>query len=290
MDNLTVTSLAKAKINLHLEVLDLLDSGYHSILTIFQSVNLADRLVVSLLPSNLTEILVKTENAVIDGENLCFKAAQLFLEKCQKKAKVEIVLEKNIPISAGLAGGSADAAAVLLSLNKLFNQPFSKKELSEMALSLGADVPFCLLGGTALAQGIGEKLTPIKYLGDYKVVLIKEYDKSSTGEMYRRLDQREAFKSSNEDIISILNSQGLTAAQKTFKNDFLSVSDNKENQTAIIERLKGLGAISAGLSGSGPTVFGLFEKIDQETINTLKTQYKNVFLCDTCKSGVEIIE
>ncbi len=290
MDNLTVTSLAKAKINLHLEVLDLLDNGYHNILTVFQSVDLADKLVVTLSPSVETVISVETENAVIDGENLCYKAAHLFLEKCNKTAKVQIALEKNIPLSAGLAGGSADAAAVLLSLNKLFGQPFSKKELSKMALFLGADVPFCLLGGTALAQGIGEKLTPLKYLGNFKVVLIKEYDKSSTGEMYRRLDQRKAVQNKGKDVISLLSNQGLSAAEKHLKNDFLSVSDNKENQTEIIEKLKSLGAISAGLSGSGPTVFGLFEKIDEDTINTLKCHFKNVFLCNTCNSGIEIIE
>ena len=184
-----ITTPANAKINLHLQVLNRLPNGYHNISTIFQSVTLFDTVTVEVADGSGVNVF--TENAVIDDENLAKKAAELFLDSTGITAKVNITLNKNIPIAAGLAGGSADAAAVLKSLNAVFNNPLAKTELLKLGLTLGADVPFCIMGGTALAEGIGEKLTPLPFIGEFDAVLIKCFNKSSTGDMYHRLDARQ---------------------------------------------------------------------------------------------------
>ena len=278
--NNKITTPANAKINLHLQVLNKLPNGYHNISSIFQSVTLFDTVTVEVADGNGVNVF--TENAVIDGENLAKKAAELFLDSTGITAKVNITLNKNIPIAAGLAGGSADAAAVLKSLNAVFNNPLAKTELLELGLTLGADVPFCIMGGTALAEGVGEKLTPLPFIGEFDAVLIKCFNKSSTGDMYHRLDARQNIPSSiTKDIINALEQGNTKLAFSLCTNDFLGVSDNAVQQKAIISRLYECGAVFAGLSGSGPTVFGLFNSLDDNTINALKNEYGNIYICKT---------
>ena len=278
--NKKITTPANAKINLHLQVLNKLPNGYHNISSIFQSVTLFDTVTVEVADGSGVNVF--TENAVIDGENLAKKAAELFLDSTGITAKVNITLNKNIPIAAGLAGGSADAAAVLKSLNAVFNNPLAKTELLELGLTLGADVPFCIMGGTALAEGVGEKLTPLPFIGEFDAVLIKCFNKSSTGDMYHRLDARQNIPSSiTKDIINALEQGNTKLAFSLCTNDFLDVSDNIDKQQAIINRLNECGAVFAGLSGSGPTVFGLFNSLDDNTINALKNEYGNIYICKT---------
>ena len=278
--NNKITTPANAKINLHLQVLNKLPNGYHNISSIFQSVTLFDTVTVEVADGSGVNVF--TENAVIDGENLAKKAAELFLDSTGITAKVNITLNKNIPIAAGLAGGSADAAAVLKSLNAVFNNPLAKTELLELGLTLGADVPFCIMGGTALAEGVGEKLTPLPFIGEFDAVLIKCFNKSSTGDMYHRLDARQNIPSSiTKDIINALEQGNTKLAFSLCTNDFLDVSDNIDKQQAIINRLNECGAVFAGLSGSGPTVFGLFNSLDDNTINALKNEYGNIYICKT---------
>lgn len=275
-----ITTPANAKINLHLQVLNRLPNGYHNISTIFQSVTLSDTVTLEVLEGS--GVTVFTENAVIDGENLAKKAADLFLNKAGITAKVNITLNKNIPIAAGLAGGSADAAAVLKGLNELFNNPLSEDDLLTLGLNLGADVPFCIKGGTALAEGVGEKLTPLPFIGEYTVVLIKSFNKSSTGNMYSRLDSRDKIPPCvTDDILKHLKSGNTANAFNLCTNDFLSVSDNVNEQKAIINRLNDCGAVFAGLSGSGPTVFGLFKNLDKQVASALKNEYGNIYICKT---------
>lgn len=278
--NKKITTPANAKINLHLQVLNKLPNGYHNISSIFQSVTLFDTVTVEVADGSGVNVF--TENAVIDGENLAKKAAELFLDSTGITAKVNITLNKNIPIAAGLAGGSADAAAVLKSLNAVFNNPLAQKQLLELGLTLGADVPFCIMGGTALAEGVGEKLTPLPFIGEFDAVLIKCFNKSSTGDMYHRLDARQNIPSSiTKDIINALEQGNTKSAFSLCTNDFLGVSDNIDKQQAIINRLNECGAVFAGLSGSGPTVFGLFNSLDDNTINALKNEYGNIYICKT---------
>lgn len=278
--NNKITTPANAKINLHLQVLCKLSNGYHNISSIFQSVTLADTVTVEILDGSGVNVF--TENAVIEGENLAKKAAEIFLTKAGITAKVNITLNKNIPIAAGLAGGSADAAAVLKSLNKAFDNPLTETELLELGLNLGADVPFCIMGGTALAEGVGEKLTPLPFIGEYDAVLIKAFNKSSTGDMYNRLDSRKEIPPAvTSDIINMLENGNTAGAFNLCTNDFLDASDNANDQRAIINRLYECGAEFAGLSGSGPTVFGLFQSLDQKTISNLKNEYGNIYICKT---------
>ena len=282
-------ALANAKINLELDVLGKRPDGYHNISTVFQSVNLADEVTVEVDKGN--GITVSTEGAVIEGENLVTKATKLFLDKINVPALVKITLKKNIPLSAGLAGGSADAAAVLFCLNKCFNNPLTDFELLDLALKLGADVPFCLIGGTALAEGIGEKLTTVPYVGDFDVVLIKHHKKGSTGEMYSRIDSLSIPSLAKTD--SLLNhiASGFKALTPRLSyNSFLYASEDKAEQEEISKLLLEKGAVLAGLSGSGPTVFGIFKKLPNNLEKQLKECYKEVYICKTSANGIKIIE
>ena len=281
-------ALANAKINLELDVLCKRPDGYHNISTVFQSVDLADEVTVEVDVGR--GITVSTEGAVIEGENLVTKATDIFLEKINTPALVNITLKKNIPLSAGLAGGSADAAAVLICLNKCFENPLSQTELLDLALQLGADVPFCLLGGTYLAEGIGEKLTPIPYVGDFDIVLIKHHKKGSTGEMYSRIDNLSIPRlTDSESILKQINQLKSIASRLSY-NSFLYASDDKAEQEQICKLLLEKGAVLAGLSGSGPTVFGLFKKLPSDLEEQFKKLYKEVYICKTSANGIKIIE
>ena len=284
-----ITALANAKINLHLEVLDKRADSYHNLSTVFQSVDLADEITVGVSDGN--SISVTTDGAEIIGENLVVKAAEIFLKRIGKKSKIDIQLKKNIPLLSGMAGGSTDAAAVLICLNKLFLEPLGEDDLSELALKLGADVPFCLKGGTALAEGIGEKLSPINFIGDYEVILIKHHLKGSTGEMYKRLDNRQIIPECTTGIfLNKMLSRELENGSYISVNSFAAVSDDYAEQTEICRFLLSNGAFLSGLSGSGPTLFGLFKKTDSNLINTLKEKYKEVYLTKTSSYGIKIVE
>lgn len=282
----TISVLANAKINLNLEVLNRRADGYHDISSLFQSVTLSDSVTVTI--SDGDGISVATKNADIVGDNLAKKAAELFLMQSGITSKINIIIDKRIPLSAGLAGGSADAAAVLVCLNHLFDMPFSQDELLKLGLKLGADVPFCILGGTKLVTGIGEVISSAPKFPHLLVVLIKHHNKTSTGAMYNLLDNRQKITPpATEKIIKHLENDELEKAAPLFINSFLDVSTDKAEQEAICERLKASGAILTGLSGSGPTVFGLFDFYDGDMLNVLKNDFKEVYLCETAESGIE---
>lgn len=284
-----ITALANAKINLELDVINKRKDGYHNISTLFQSVNLADEVTVEVGVGD--DVTVTTEGAVIEGENLVTKAAKLFLEKINTKALIKIALKKSIPLSAGMAGGSADAAAVLSCLNLSFGNPLSTSELLNLALELGADVPFCVLGGSYKASGIGEKLTPLQYIGDYDVILIKHHKKGSTGEMYSRIDSLSVPPLREENSIFSHLKNGLNnITPRLSYNSFLYASNDKTEQEEICNILLQNGAILSGLSGSGPTVFGLFKNLTDELVDSLRKNFKEVYKCKTSSYGIKIIE
>ncbi|MBQ9919956.1 MAG: 4-(cytidine 5'-diphospho)-2-C-methyl-D-erythritol kinase [Clostridia bacterium] len=282
-----ITAYANAKINLELDVLGKRPDGYHNISTVFQSISLCDEITVEV--SDGDEITALTEGAVIEGENLVTKAACIFLSEIKKSAFVKIKIKKNIPLSAGLAGGSTNAAAVLLALNHYYNNPLSETKLLSLALKLGADVPFCLLGGTYLAEGIGEELSPLNYIGEYDVILIKHHKKGSTGEMYSRIDNLSLPRlNPNESLLTNLNLENIFPHLSY--NSFLYASDDAKEQEKICNLLLQKGAILSGLSGSGPTLFGIFKSIPNGLIDYLKDNYKEVYICKTANSSIKIIE
>lgn len=247
---------AHGKINLTLDVLQRRPDGYHDIKSVMQSIGLADRLVLKQGEgiSLETNIPITTTR-----DNLAWKAADLFINTMDIKEGVDIKLTKNLPLSAGLAGGSADAAGVLWGLNILYQTNLSLEELQKMGKVLGADVPFCLQGGTLLAEGIGERLTQLPAIPQYFIVLVKPNKSVSTKKVYQGL-QKDMF------------GEGYTTAfveRLLLEQDVASYCGNVLQQVTSTfvaevgiwqERMLQAGAKAGLMSGSGPTVFGLFAK------------------------------
>ena len=265
-----VKEKAYAKINLYLDVLSKREDGFHDIKTVMHSVSLFDELTVSVAPSSKRSVSLVISDAShlpSDSKNLAYAAAMLFLEKLGVNDKVDIKLKKKIPISAGLAGGSSDAAAVLRALNKLYKRPFTQKALMSIGAELGSDIPYCIVGKTALCEGRGEKIARISTNTSLNIVVASSKERVSTPEAYGDLDKRysdfngSVFKDSEKYYIKLV---------EELKN-FGIVKDGLYNifETVVLEKCQGakrikdellkLGAVSSMMSGSGPSVFAVFK-------------------------------
>lgn len=280
---------ANAKINLSLDITGKREDGYHTLRSVFQSVSLGDELEITL--SDSTEVICS--DPTLNGENnLCYKAARIFFDNTGIAGGARICINKHIPQAGGLGGGSADAAAVLFALNELCGHPMPEKQMLETALCLGADVPFCLKGGTRLCEGIGEKMTVLPSLPDCNIVIAKKGKKSSTGEMYRELDNTVDLRRPDTDrIISGLNSGNLTEALSGAYNCFESVCD----KTALLEARKTAHKYRTrycGLSGAGPSVISVFENANNATAaaEALAEKGFEAFVCKPAAKGLEIID
>lgn len=254
MDKLSVK--ANAKINLTLNITGRLPNGYHTLRSIMQSISLHD--VVTVEKTSSAEIEVICGGGIPSGEqNIAYKAAREFFSFADIANKgVKITIEKHIPSEAGLGGGSADAAAVIYCLDKLFDCKLSQKALCEIGASVGADVPFCIMGGTALCEGIGEVITPLSPLECECVLIAKGKLGVSTKEAYAKIDSAE-IKNSPWEVSDF--SGGFENWAKLCSNDFEAVSGNSEVE-AIISEMKNSGAALSRMSGSGSAVFGLFSE------------------------------
>ena len=265
-----VKEKAYAKINLYLDVNEKREDGFHNIKTVMHSVSLSDDITVSVSASK--EIFVKLSvcgNRFLpsDSKNLAYRAAVLFLERLGVSAKVEIKLVKRIPISAGLAGGSSDAAAVLRCLNKIYKRPFTVKELCKIGAELGSDVPYCIVGKTALCEGRGEKMTRIYTNASLNVVVASAGEHVSTPEAYGELDKKYSdfdgsvptdSKKYYTELMKALKS-GETVKDGMY-NIFESVVLEKcQRSKKLKDELLALGASSVIMSGSGPSIFAIFE-------------------------------
>ncbi len=251
---------AMAKINLGLDVVRKREDGYHDLRMVMQSVYLYDR--IRLVQSGRPEISVRTNLSYLPAgpENLVYKAAKLLMDECGIRSGVAIDLEKYIPVAAGLAGGSSDAAAVLVGMNRMFRLGFSLEELQQRGVKLGADIPYCLMRGTALAEGIGERLTPLPPAPECTVLLAKPKVHVSTKFVYGHLRANEL--EAHPDIDG--------QVQAIRDGDFDGMAGRMGNvlETVtipafpVIQKIKDAmleyGAVNAMMSGSGPTVFGLF--------------------------------
>ena len=266
---------AYAKINLILDVIRKRGDGYHDISSVMQSICLHDEILISVLPSEKNEIKVSCVNAgdfssvKWDETNLVYKAAAILLTEAAKKTStcfsVAIEVKKNIPAGAGMGGGSADAAAVLKGLNELLSLNLSDEDLCKMGAALGADVPFCIIGGTALCEGIGEKITPLPSPGPVPCIILKPDVSLGTKEMYALTDEYlEVSEHPNTDDMQTALLSGRT-------RDVFSSCCNFMEKAAIkmcpeIEALKDLlkahGAEVAMMTGSGSAVFGLFSSVE----------------------------
>ncbi|MHB0976121.1 MAG: 4-(cytidine 5'-diphospho)-2-C-methyl-D-erythritol kinase [Candidatus Aquicultorales bacterium] len=282
---------AYAKINLYLDVVGTLPGGYHAIESIMQSVSLCDELTID--PADKTEILCPSEPALSGVDNLAFRAHRLCVERFPGRVKpVRIVIAKRIPVAAGLGGGSADAAAVLVALNHLFDLRLDEEGLASLGASLGADVPFCLKGGTAVAEGKGERLAPLPPASGFEIVLTTPPFGLSTELIYktadslalppiRRLDlTRKAVSSGDPAAVGGAIANRLQAAA-------LYVNPRVEE---YLDTLESTGALGVAVTGSGPTVFGIFKPGSAETAaESMRRAFPDAFtaLALPVQKGVE---
>lgn len=256
---------ARAKINLGLDVLGVREDGYHEVRMVMQTVGLYDRLIISRIPQE--DIIIKSNlNFLpVNENNLIYKAAKLLKEECGYTGGVEIDLNKFIPVAAGMAGGSTDAASTIFGINRMFNLGLTQADMMELGLRLGADVPYCIMRGTALAEGIGEKLTRLDPMPHCWLLVAKPPVNVSTKLVYDSLDMSEVNNHPDIDgIIDAIKSQdvGLIASRMGNVLEQVTIPLYPIIDTIKQDMLNN-GAINAMMSGSGPTVFGIFP--DEET-------------------------
>ena len=259
MDKMELKALGK--INLGLDVLGRRENGYHDVRMVMQTVYLYDQIRMEKTKKPGIELLTNLFYLPVNENNLAYQAADLLMKEFHVKEGVKITLDKHIPVAAGMAGGSSNAAAVLFGINRMFSLGLSQKELMERGVTLGADVPYCVMRGTVLAEGIGEILTPLPACPKCHVLIAKPPISVSTKMVYEKLDALEITE--HPDIDGILN--GL--ARKNIHKVAECMGNVLEQVTIpvypVIEQIKNVmkegGAMNAMMSGSGPTVFGLFE-------------------------------
>lgn len=283
---------ATAKINLGLDVIRKREDGYHDVRMIMQMTGMYDRIV--LYPKRgRSGIELRTNLPYIptNENNLAFKAAKLLMDEFDVTDGLEINLQKFIPVAAGLAGGSTDAAAVLKAVNKIFRLGLDDQQLMKRGARLGADIPYCLLGGTALAEGIGEKLTPLPDMPDCRILLAKPPISVSTRDVYGALRADEIEKHPDIDgMIDAIREGDLRGVTDRLANVLEDVTAPTRPIIGKMEQeMKDAGALSAIMSGSGPTVFGIFdENADAEKCrDELRRKYPSarVFLTGPCQKG-----
>lgn len=252
---------AFAKINLGLDVLGKREDGYHEVRMIMQTIRMYDQLDMRKSVKPGIHLTTNKKYIPVDENNLVWRAAKLMMDTCGIMEGVSIHLHKVIPVAAGMAGGSSDAAATLVGMNRLFHCGLSKEKLMELGVQIGADVPYCVLRGTALAEGIGEKLTVLPPMPDCWILIGKPGISVSTKYVYTTLDLNtdtvhpdiDGMKKALEDG----NLYGITERMGNVLQD-VTIPAYPEVER-IKEQMKALGAVNAMMSGSGPTVFGIFD-------------------------------
>ena len=266
---------AYAKINLGLDVVRRLENGYHEVKMVMQTVGIYDELTLTRTEEGITVTTDKEELPTDDG-NLIYKAAKIMMETYHIEGGIHIHLKKNIPIAAGMAGGSTDAAATFKGINRLYDLDCTLEELMKLGVKVGADVPYCVLGGTALAEGIGEKLTSLNTAPDCYVLVAKPPINVSTKYVYEHLDAEGIEE--HPDIVGMVEAiweESLQGILDRMGNVLESVTEKKYPIIAELKnKMKELGALNSLMSGSGPSVFGIFidERIAREAFETLKKE------------------
>lgn len=256
-----------AKVNLSLDVINRREDGYHNLEMIMQTVSLKDILTVSVdTDAGKTIIEVGCSNGEVpqNDDNLAAKSTKLFLEKAKQTAAVKIYIEKNIPMGAGLGGGSSDAAGVLTALNEIFNNPLSIKELADVAGAIGSDVPFFLYGGAMLAEGTGTKLSPVSAPKGMVVLIAKPKFSVSTPYVYKNLCLNgDIWHPNTKKVIDALKKSDLKMLAENAGNVLETVTAAEHEEIGHYkEIMMQCGAVYALMSGSGPSVFGIFESED----------------------------
>lgn len=277
---------AMSKVNLGLDVIRRRDDGYHEVRMIMQTLELCDELYIEERDDDIIKIYCNNETLECDKSNLIYKAADLIMSKAGIKKGLDIRLVKNIPIAAGMAGGSSDAAATLVGINTLFSLGMSTKELKEIGVRIGADVPYCIEGGTQLSEGIGEVLTPLKHAPKCFVVVAKPHIGVSTKYVYENLHVDTIKKHPDIDgMLKGIDEGDIRLIASKMENILENVTETRYPVISMIKKtLKDAGALNSLMSGSGPTVFALFE--DEETAkNALDKVLKTGEVAFGCVTG-----
>ena len=270
-----------AKINLTLDVLSKRPDGYHNVEMIMQTVSLYDLILVDKTEKNIS-ISTNLKYLPVNEKNIAYKAALEFFKYTSIKGGCKIMIHKNIPVAAGLAGGSGNAAAVLCSLDKLYNTNLPLDELMNIASKLGADVPYCIMGGTALATGIGEILTPLPSIPKCNILMVKPPISVSTAAIYEAIDTADIDKRPNTNaMIDALAQKDLISVAQNLSNVMGNVTETIHPIVKGIRRKMLMnGALGAVMSGSGPTVFGIFPDYEtaKKSHDSFYYQFKEVYL------------
>ena len=285
----SITLKSRAKINLSIDVLGKRQDGYHLVEMIMQTIDLYDLIEINEKDNDQITIKSTSDEIPLDCNNLVYKAANLIKKTFNINKGVEIHIKKNIPVAAGMAGGSSNAAAVLVGLNKLWNLNLSNQQLEKIGLKL----PFCINGGAVLASGIGEELTPIKGLTKDVCILVCKPDLFvSTKEVYECIDSKDIDKRpNNKFLIECLKNEDTRQLAENMFNVLEGVTMDKH---PVIQQIKDImtnnRALGAMMSGSGPTVFGLYENREDavKCKAILEKQFKQTFVVACEEKGVEV--
>lgn len=286
---MTYTYNTPAKINIGLDVVRKREDGYHDLRMIMQTVTLFDTLTFDIKDGNNVSMTCTDSSLPVDSGNLVIKAVNLLKEEFNIKADIAVHLEKKIPVAAGMAGGSSDAAAAFMAVNDIFELGLSKQELMKRAVKLGADIPYCIMQGTALSEGIGDILTPVSPLRDIYVLIATPDIDVSTGFVYGSLKLDDT--TFHPDIDSIVNAMADNDAHEVGR----LLGNVLETVTIpaypVIDDLKSLmlkhGAVGSLMSGSGPTVFGIYEDMNtaHKAAEACRKLYEGIFCAvTTCYS------
>lgn len=258
MDKMELKALGK--INLGLDVLGKRPDGYHDVRMVMQTIYLYDQITITKRKESGIGLSTNLFYLPVNENNLAYRAAKLLMDEFEIRSGVDIFLEKHIPVAAGMAGGSSNAAAVLYGINRMFDLGLSMEELMKRGVSLGADVPYCIMRGTVLAEGIGEILTPLPPMPRCQIVVAKPPVSVSTKMVYEKIDSRRIVEHPDIDgIIEGLKEGDVTKIASSMGNVLEQVT---VEEYPVIDKIKKLmnegGAKGAMMSGSGPTVFGIF--------------------------------
>ncbi|NMM61573.1 4-(cytidine 5'-diphospho)-2-C-methyl-D-erythritol kinase [Clostridium sp. P21] len=275
---------AYAKINLSLDVVGKREDGYHILKMIMQTIDLYDLINIKKTCKGIN-ISCNRQYVPTDERNLAYKAADLFMKTYDVNEGVDIYIKKYIPVAAGLAGGSADAAAVLKAMKSMYRPDVKDEEIMRLGLNIGSDVPYCAVGGTALCEGIGEEITRLNNFKNHILVVVKPPFGVSTKEVYKNLDINKIKRHPNTKLlISAIEENNLHTLARNMKNVLENVTLSKHIiLKGIKQEMINMGAKGTLMSGSGPTVFAFFDDMLKAQIcyDKMKKRYRETFITRT---------
>lgn len=285
----SVTVLAPAKLNLGLDVVGTLPNGYHDLDMVMQAIDLQERLVLRRSP--YLNLRMPGSFVPVNNKNTAIKAALAFFDYTGLLAGVDITIHKAVPVRAGMAGGSADAAGVLVGMNELYGAKLSMSELCAIGATIGADVPFALMGGTCRVRGVGDLLKPLPPCPDCRFVVVMPSIGVSTPEAFQRYDQMGSPVHPDCERQEAAVRAGDLAAICAAAGNALEHCSGAQETPAICAKLNEHGALTSQMTGSGAAVFGVFDGEDaaRAAVQALQGSYKQVYLCRPVRGGAQVL-